>query len=70
MQARGPILSTLEGAFGVSEAVPGLIAPGGTVGFLAAVDSHWLWTGTPEVPSLETAADRKPTLEANTAAHR
>lgn len=37
MQARGPILSSLEATFGVSEAALGLVAPAGTVGFVAAV---------------------------------
>lgn len=37
MQARGPILASLEEAFHVSEAALGLVAPAGTAGFVAAV---------------------------------
>ena len=36
-QARGPLLASLEDAFGVSEAALGLVAPAGTLGFLAAI---------------------------------
>ncbi|WP_436348736.1 MFS transporter [Natronorubrum sp. FCH18a] len=36
-QARGPILVSLERAFGVSEAALGLVAPAGTIGFLGAI---------------------------------
>ncbi|WP_306055267.1 MFS transporter [Natronococcus wangiae] len=36
MQARGPILSSLQATFGASEAALGLVAPAGTVGFAAA----------------------------------
>lgn len=37
MQARGPILASLEGEFGVSDAALGPVAPAGTVGSLTAV---------------------------------
>ncbi len=37
MQARGPILASLEDSFGVSEAALGLVAPAGTAGFVVAV---------------------------------
>ncbi|WP_265109716.1 MFS transporter [Halosolutus halophilus] len=36
MQARGPILASLEDGFGVSEAALGLVAPAGTAGFVVA----------------------------------
>lgn len=45
MQARGPILSSLEGAFRVSEAALGLVAPAETVGFLVAVVATRLLAG-------------------------
>ncbi|WP_339105850.1 MFS transporter [Haloterrigena salinisoli] len=45
MQARGPILSNLEAAFGVSEAALGLVAPAGTIGFLAVVVTVGLLAG-------------------------
>ncbi|WP_121743810.1 MFS transporter [Natronorubrum halophilum] len=37
MQARGPLLASLEGSFGVSEAALGLVAPAGTTGFVVAI---------------------------------
>lgn len=45
MQARGPILSSLEATFGVSEAALGLVAPAGTAGFVAAVVAVGLLAG-------------------------
>lgn len=45
MQARGPILASLEGAFGVSEAALGLVAPAGTIGFLVAILATGLLAG-------------------------
>ncbi|RQG94466.1 MFS transporter [Natrarchaeobius chitinivorans] len=37
MQARGALLSSFEATFGVSESLLGLVAPAGTVGFVAAI---------------------------------
>ncbi|MDQ2052361.1 MFS transporter [Natronolimnohabitans sp. A-GB9] len=45
MQARGPILTSLEASFGVSEAALGLIAPAGTVGFVVAAVATGLLAG-------------------------
>ncbi|NGM70835.1 MFS transporter [Natronolimnobius sp. AArcel1] len=45
MQARGPILPSLEETFGVSEAALGLIAPAGTAGFVVAVVATGLLAG-------------------------
>jgi MFS family permease len=45
MQARGPILSSLEATFGASEAALGLVAPAGTVGFAAAAVATGLLAG-------------------------
>lgn len=39
MQSRGPLLSSFEETFGVSEALLGLVAPAGTVGFVLAIVS-------------------------------
>ncbi|WP_247003790.1 MFS transporter [Halosolutus gelatinilyticus] len=45
MQARGPILTSLESAFGVSEAALGLVAPAGTAGFVVAIIATGLLAG-------------------------
>ncbi|TYL39927.1 MFS transporter [Natronococcus pandeyae] len=45
MQARGPILSSLEATFGASEAALGLVAPAGTVGFAIAAVATGLLAG-------------------------
>jgi MFS family permease len=45
MQARGPILSSLEATFGASEAALGLVAPAGTVGFAVAAVATGLLAG-------------------------
>lgn len=45
MQARGPILSSLEATFGVSEAALGLVAPAGTVGFAVTAVATGLLAG-------------------------
>jgi MFS family permease len=45
MQARGPILSSLEATFGASEAALGLVAPAGTVGFALAAVATGLLAG-------------------------
>lgn len=44
-QTRGPILASLEESFGVSEAALGLVAPAGTLGFLAAILATGLLAG-------------------------
>ncbi|NKE35200.1 MFS transporter [Natronococcus sp. JC468] len=45
MQARGPILSSLEATFGVSESALGLVAPAGTAGFAVAAVATGLLAG-------------------------